>query len=181
MPVSPFLLICSYYFPFITSTTPHTAVSLSIWPLEPKRSITFLMLFVITLQPSTRREQVSVFGVLRISIGAPWASCLKEASSHPAWVRNTNSRKRFVYLRAGNAARCVSEWCRKNISCLWRYLLACSGWQCSCFASAHSFHHLFIDFPFLCQNSTASQHRTAWCIYATSSLRHDVLCCVLFV
>lgn len=149
-----FHLFCSsalIIFPSSLLQPPPTAVSLSIWTLEQKRSITFLMLFVITLQPSTRLEQVNVVGALRISVCAPWALCLKQAPSHPTWVRNTISRERFVYLRAGTAARCVAEWCGKNISCLWHYLLACSGWQCSRFASAHSFHHLFFDFLFHCK------------------------------
>lgn len=137
--------------PLISSASPHAAVSLSIWPLEQNRSITFLMLFVITLQPSTRRERVHVFGALWVLIGEPWALRLKQAPSHPRRERNTNSREHFVYLRARTAACYVSERRGKNISCLWRYLLACSVWQCSRFAPAHSFHRLFIDFPYLCQ------------------------------
>lgn len=149
--VSPFLLICSYYFPFITSTTPpHRGVALHLDPGAKTLHYIFNVVCNYFAALDTFRASERCRSSENL-VCAPWALCLKQAPSHPTWVRNTISRERFVYLRAGTAARCVAEWCGKNISCLWHYLLACSGWQCSRFASAHSFHHLFFDFLFHCK------------------------------
>lgn len=139
------MLICSYYFPSLhLCIPPRRRVALHLAP--GAKSLHYI--FNVVCNYSATLDTSGASARFRSSVNLNWWT-VSVALKTGSLSSKAGEEHKFSWART--AACYVSERRGKNISCLRRYLLACSVWQCSRFAPAHSFHRLFIDFPYLCQ------------------------------